>query len=279
MTEEPVTKRKSLLHHIPTVLVLGVHAGVLAAPFFFTWRLLACALATYVVQMLVITGGYHRYFSHRAYKTSRVFQLVLAWIGASTIQNGPLWWASWHRHHHKHADEIGDAHSPVRRGFWYAHVGWVMDPAHDHADLRNVRDLSRYPELRFIDRFSWVPVVTFATTTFLLGGLGALVWVFAVATTASFHATLFVNSLAHGPTRHARRYDTADSSRNNFWLALLTFGEGWHNNHHRFMCVARQGFRWWEIDMTYYVLRVLSAFGVIHSMRQAPANAMIGRKH
>jgi stearoyl-CoA desaturase (delta-9 desaturase) len=268
-------QKRSPLRHIPTFLVLAVHAGALAAPLVFSWRLLAAALASYVVQMFVITGGYHRYFSHRAYKTSRVFQFVLAWAGASTMQNGPLWWASWHRHHHRHSDEPTDAHSPVRRGFWYAHLGWVMDGTHDVPPLGNLRDFTRYPELRFIDRFSWLPVAVFGLTTYLVGGLGALLWVFALATTASFHATLFINSLAHGPTRRPRRYDTGDHSRNSLWLALLTLGEGWHNNHHRFMSVARQGFRWWEVDVTFYVLKALSLFGVVRALRPPPASARL----
>jgi len=268
------TNEKTLLQHIPTVLVLVVHASVLVAPFVFTWRLLVAAVATYLVQMFVITGGYHRYFSHRSYKTSRAFQLVLAWLGASTMQNGPLWWASWHRWHHRHADTIHDAHSPTLRGRWYAHVGWVMDKAHDRAPLENIRDFTKFPELRFIDRFSWLPVVIFAAATFALGGLPAFVWIFGVATTASFHATLFINSLAHGETRRARRYATADKSRNSFWLALLTLGEGWHNNHHRFMSVARQGFRWWEVDVTFYLLKLLSFAGVVHALRPPPASAL-----
>jgi len=267
--------RRSPLRHIPTFLVLAVHAGALFAPLLFTWHLLVAALASYVVQMFVITGGYHRYFAHRSYKTSRVFQFLLAWVGASTMQNGPLWWASWHRYHHRHADTPSDAHSPVLRGFWYAHIGWVMDGTHDRPPVDNLRDFTRYPELRFIDRFSWLPVAVFGAVTFLAGGLGALLWVFALATVASFHATLFINSLAHGPTRRPRRYDTADSSRNSLWLALLTLGEGWHNNHHRFMSVTRQGFRWWEIDVTYYILEALSLVGVVRSLRQPPASARL----
>jgi stearoyl-CoA desaturase (Delta-9 desaturase) len=263
MSSGPRPKKRSLL----------VHAGALVAPFFFTRRLLACALASYAVQMFVITGGYHRYFAHRAYKTSRAVQLVLAWLGASTLQNGPLWWASWHRYHHKHADKADDAHSPVLRGFRYAHMGWFMDGTHDRAPLENIRDFTRYPELRFVDRFPWIPVIAFASVTFLVGGVGALLWVFAFATTMSFHATLFVNSLAHGRSRRPRRYDTDDSSRNSLWLALLTFGEGWHNNHHRFMSVARQGFRWWQIDVTFYVLKLLSMVGIVRSLRPPPASA------
>ncbi|HSQ68190.1 MAG TPA: fatty acid desaturase [Polyangiaceae bacterium] len=268
-------QERSPLRHIPTFFVLAVHAGAFFAPLVFTWHLLVAALASYVVQMFVITGGYHRYFSHRSYKTSRVFQFVLAWVGASTMQNGPLWWASWHRYHHRHADKPTDVHSPVLRGFRYAHIGWVMDGTHDRPPLDNIRDFTRYPELRFIDRFSWLPVAVFGAVTYLVGGLGALLWVFALATVASFHATLFINSLAHGPARRPRRYDTDDSSRNSLWLALLTLGEGWHNNHHRFMSVARQGFRWWEIDVTYYILRALSLVGVVRSLRQPPASARL----
>jgi stearoyl-CoA desaturase (Delta-9 desaturase) len=257
--------------HIPTFLVLAVHAAALVAPLFFSWRLLLAAVVTYVVQMFVITGGYHRYFSHRAFKTSRAFQLLLAWVGASTMQNGPLWWASWHRWHHRHSDEPLDAHSPIRRGFVYAHIGWVMDGTHDVPPLENIRDFTRYPELRFIDRNSWLPVVTFAAVTYLVGGAGAFFWVFALATTLSFHATLFINSLSHGPSRY-RRYDTGDMSRNSALLAIIALGEGWHNNHHRYMSCARQGFYWWEVDVTFYLLKALSALGVVHGLRKPPAS-------
>ena len=272
MPTASIPQKRSPLRHVPTTLVLLVHAGILFAPFTFTWPRLFAGLASYAVQMFVITGGYHRYFSHRAFKTSRAFQLVLAWLGASTMQNGPLWWASWHRHHHRWADTERDSHSPARRGRWYAHIGWVMDGTHDRAPLENIADFTRYPELRFVDRFSWVPVLVFALVTFAIGGVGALVWVFAVATTLSFHATLFINSLAHGRKKAPQRYELDDYSRNSFWLALLTLGEGWHNNHHRWMSSARQGFRWWEIDVTYYALVLLSTMGVVRGLRSPPAS-------
>ena len=261
--------------HIPTFLVLAVHAGAIAAPFFFSRRLLVAALVSYLVQMFVITAGYHRYFSHRAFKTSRAFQLVLAWLGTSTMQNGPLWWASWHRWHHRWSDTDRDAHSPIRRGFWYAHIGWVMDGTHDEPPLENLRDFTRYPELRFIDRHRWLPVVTFAVATFAIGGLGALLWVFALATTLSFHATLFINSLSHG--RGRRPYETGDMSRNSMLLALITLGEGWHNNHHRYMSCARQGFMWWEVDVTFYLLKLLSYSGLVRGLRPVPAGYVATR--
>jgi stearoyl-CoA desaturase (delta-9 desaturase) len=238
----------------------------------FTGALLALAIGSYLLRMWAITAGYHRYFSHRSFKTSRAFQLVLGILGTSAMQNGPLWWASWHRRHHRFSDTPQDAHSPRVRGFWYAHMGWFLDGTHDDPDLSNVRDLTRYPELRFLDKHKWLPIVAYAFVCAAIAGLPGVVWGFCVPTVLSLHATMLINSLAH--VWGARRFATEDDSRNNAILAVVTLGEGWHNNHHHAMTSARQGFYWWEIDFTYYVLVVLSLLGIVWDLRAPSAAAL-----
>jgi stearoyl-CoA desaturase (delta-9 desaturase) len=250
-----------------------MHLSVLCAFLVpFTLKLLALAVGSYLLRMWAITAGYHRYFAHRSFKTSRAFQLVLAILGTSAMQNGPLWWASWHRRHHKFSDTIEDAHSPVVRGFWHAHMGWFLDGSHDDPDLSNVRDLARYPELRFLDKHKWLPIVAFAFGCAAIAGLPGVVWGFCIPTVLALHATMLINSLAH--VWGSRRYATPDESRNNALLALVTLGEGWHNNHHHAMTSARQGFFWWEIDITYYALRVLAAFGIVWDLRAPSETAL-----
>ena len=247
-----------------------------------SWVAVSVALTLYVLRMLAITGFYHRYFSHKAFRTSRAMQFVFALLGASAAQRGPLWWASQHRHHHAHADDEQDAHSPHRHGFLWSHTGWFMARANFATRMAMVPDLAKFPELRFLDRFdALVPLVLafglygagelLAHLAPALGtsGLQLVVWGFVISTVVLYHATFTVNSLAH--TIGRRRYATRDQSRNNLWLALLTFGEGWHNNHHHFPGSARQGFYWWEIDLTYYFLKLLAALGLIWDLRPVPA--------
>jgi len=244
-------------------------AAVHAACVFVVWcpptrGLVALAVAGYVMRMWAVTAGYHRYFAHRAYKTSRAFQLVLAILGGTALQQGPLWWASWHRRHHKYADRPGDPHSPELDGFWHAHVGWIF--THGPVDLSNVKDLARYRELRWLDRHSYVPVVAYALVCLAIAGPAGVVWGFVVSSIFVVHATLLINSLAH--RWGTRRFDTADTSRNNALLAVVTFGEGWHNNHHHDMTSARQGLRWWEVDVSYYTLQLLAWLGVVWDVRR-----------
>jgi stearoyl-CoA desaturase (delta-9 desaturase) len=254
--------RARLVNIASTSVVAGVHVLCVGVPFVtLTWRIAALTAASYLLQVLGITAGYHRYFSHHAFKTSRVFQFVLAWLGCSAMQNGPLWWVSGHRRHHRHSDKPGDPHSPILRGFWYAHIGWVLDGTNDHPDLVNVRDFSCYPELRFLDTYKWVPTIVNAVACFLFLGLPGLVWVFGIGTTLAFHAPLFVNSLGH--LRGRRRFDTHDSSRNNAVLGVLVLGEGWHNNHHHAQRLARHGRVWWEVDVTYYMIRALQVLRIV----------------
>ena len=265
----PPLRRFTAKERVSNALFVAVHLSLLFAfvvhP---SAKVVALALGGYVLRMWAVTGGYHRYFAHRTYRTSRAFQLVLAVLGATTMQNGPIWWASVHRTHHKHSDAPGDHHSPSKRGFWYAHIGWVFDRTvlPRPRDESNVRDLTRYPELCWVDDHDWAPLGAYAVICFAVGGVPGLVWGFSVGTLAVFHATMLINSAAH--LWGSRRYTTSDRSRNCALLAVLTLGEGWHNNHHHYMSSARQGFFWWEIDITYYVLRALARLGVIWSVRE-----------
>jgi stearoyl-CoA desaturase (Delta-9 desaturase) len=247
-----------------------------------SWFAVAVALAMYALRMFAITGFYHRYFSHKAFRTSRPLQFVFAMLGAASVQRGPLWWAAHHRNHHRHSDTARDVHSPVVRGFVWSHMGWFLTTHGFRTDRSVIRDLERFPELRLLDRFDILVPVLLAAALFGAGmllerhapalgtdGPQLLVWGFFVSTVVLFHATVTINSLAH--RWGSRRFATRDNSRNNWVLALLTFGEGWHNNHHHYPGSARQGFRWWEIDLTYYVLRAMAVFGLVWDLKPVPA--------
>jgi stearoyl-CoA desaturase (delta-9 desaturase) len=234
---------------------------------------LALFATTLFVRLFAITGGYHRYFSHRTYKTSRAFQLLLALLGTSATQKGPLWWASMHRLHHRYSDRPGDPHSP-REGFWHAHQGWIFDGRWDATRNDQVRDLARYPELVWLNRWHIVPPVALALLCCWIGGLSGFVWGFAISTTVLWHVTYSINSLTHRWGRP--RYETGDDSRNSVILALATLGEGWHNNHHYYPSCARQGFFWWEIDVTYYLLCGLRGLGLLWDIREPPARILHG---
>ena len=216
----------------------------------------------------MIGAGYHRYFSHRSYSTSRVFQFLLAFMSQTTTQKSVLWWAAKHRHHHLHSDTEHDVHSPRHYGFIYSHFGWIFSARHDATDLSKVSDFARYPELMWLHKLEVMPAVMLAVLVWLLGGWTDLVVGFFWSTVLVYHATFSINSLAHVHGR--QRYVTGDDSRNNWFLAIFTMGEGWHNNHHAYQASARQGFRWWEYDPTYYILKALSWMGVIWNMRIPP---------
>jgi len=252
----------------------AMHAVAIATPFVapVAWRWVALAAALYAVRMFAITAGYHRYFSHRAYRTSRAFQLVLAVVGATAVQKGPLWWAAHHRDHHRFSDGPDDVHSPLEQGFWWSHVGWILSRRHDATKLDRVKDLARYPELVWLDRFHLVPAVALAAGLLVAGGVPALLWGFFVSTVVLWHGTFVINSLAHVVGR--QRYATGDGSRNSLALALVTFGEGWHNNHHFYPSAANQGFFWWEVDVSYALLRALQAVGLVKDLRTPPRRVL-----
>jgi stearoyl-CoA desaturase (delta-9 desaturase) len=239
------------------------------------------AAGLYFLRMFAITGFYHRYFSHRTFKTSRVAQFIFAVLGAAAVQRGPIWWAAHHRHHHAFSDKEQDIHSPVQRGFLWSHMGWFLSRRHFAPDLGRVRDLTSYRELVLLDRFDILVPFLLGLGLLLLGKLLAvtapqlgtsggqlLVWGFFISTVACYHCTYTINSLCH--VWGTRRYATRDDSRNNFWLALITLGEGWHNNHHHYPSAVRQGFYWWEFDLTYYMLRLLAALGIIWDLKPVP---------
>jgi stearoyl-CoA desaturase (delta-9 desaturase) len=243
---------------------------------------LAVAAAAYVVRMFALTGFYHRYFAHRTFSASRPVQFVFALLGAASVQRGPLWWAAHHRNHHRHADTAFDPHAPGVHGFLWSHMGWFLTPRAFRTDFERVPDLARFPELRWLDRYDVAIPLALAALMFVLGawlsrvapglhtgGMQMLVWGFFVSTVVLFHATVTINSLAH--RWGSRRFATRDDSRNNPWLALVTFGEGWHNNHHFFPGSVRQGFRWWEVDLTWYGLEAMRLLGLIHDLKPIPA--------
>ncbi len=256
---------------VKSIPFLAVHAVALAGALLtpFSGWLLALAAGSYVVRMFGITAGYHRYFAHRSYRTGRAFQLLLAVLGAATTQKGPLWWAGHHRDHHRSSDTPADIHSPVQRGFWWSHAGWILCRRYEATPTARIRDFARYPELRWLDRHHLVPVIAYAVALWAVGGVAALVWGYFVSTVLLWHGTFLVNSLAHVVGR--RRYPTTDESRNSFLIALATLGEGWHNNHHHYQSTANQGWFWWEVDVSWYALRALAALGIVRDLRTPPA--------
>lgn len=261
-----------IIHPSPVPFVI-VHLVCLAAIWTdVTATALWICLAFYVIRMFGITAGYHRYFSHRSFKTGRVFQFVLAWIAQASAQRGALWWAAKHRHHHRHSDTPDDVHSPRHRGFWYSHLGWIFTNEHDATDFDAVPDLTKYPELVWLEKHDKWPAVSFALVAFLIGGWPGVIVGFFWSTVLTYHGTFFINSLAH--VHGSQRYVTGDDSRNNWWLAIITLGEGWHNNHHAYQRATRQGFRWYEFDPTFYVLKALSWARVVWDLGEAPADVV-----
>ncbi len=224
--------------------------------------------ALYWGRMFFITGGYHRYFSHRTYKLGRGMQFVMAFGGGTAIQKGALWWAGHHRNHHRYSDTDLDLHSP-QKGFWWSHVGWILCDKNNEFDADGIRDFAKYPELRWLTRHDYFAPFLLGVATYLIGGWSGLIFGFFGSTVLLWHSTFLVNSLAHVMGR--RRYATTDTSRNSVIIALLTMGEGWHNNHHYYQASCRQGFFWWEIDPTYYILKGLSFVGLVKDLKAPPA--------
>ncbi len=241
-----------------------------------TWTSVLLCISLYWLRIFAIGAGYHRYFSHRAYTTSRAFQFILAVMSQSTAQKSVLWWAAKHRHHHLHSDTEHDVHSPRQSGFLYSHLGWIFARENDTANLTKVADLAAYPELMWLHKYEIVPAIVLGFVCFLIDGWTGLVVGFFWSTVLVYHATFCINSLAH--VHGKKRYVTGDDSRNNWLLALFTMGEGWHNNHHAYQSSVRQGFRWWEIDCTFYVLKALSLLGVVWDLKSPPA-AVVQNEH
>jgi stearoyl-CoA desaturase (delta-9 desaturase) len=266
---------------VPFILL---HLSCLAVFFVgVSWFAVVVMVVFYLLRMFAITAFYHRYFSHKAFKTSRPVQFFFALIGVMSTQNGPLWWAAHHRYHHRHADKEGDLHSP-RDGFWYSHMGWFLNKQNFATQEHLVKDWIRFPELKWLDRHSVLVSVMTAASFWIIGsalahfapslktnGIQLFVWGFLISTVLLTHVTLTINSFAH--RFGFRTYDTQDDSRNNWFLALITLGEGWHNNHHFCPASVRQGFVWWQIDISYYVLRMMAAVGLIWDLVPIPKKA------
>ena len=277
----PETDQKEVdwLRIIPLIFL---HLGCLGVFWVgWSWTAVIVSLTLYVIRMFAITGFYHRYFSHKTFKTNRMWQFVFAVMGNASVQRGPLWWAAHHRHHHRHTDLEQDVHSPSRHGFWWSHIGWMTSKANFATKMTYVKDWAKYPELRWLNRFDTVVPIVMAVSLYIFGellerfapqlgtnGWQLVVWGFFISTTVLLHATVTINSFDH--MYGTRRYDTPDTSRNNALLSLITLGEGWHNNHHHYAVTARQGFYWWEIDITYYLLVLMSWFGIIRDLRPVP---------
>jgi len=277
------------LDYTVCVQFLLLHLACLA----FIWTgvsaaaLIVC-LSLYLLRMFAITAGFHRFFAHRTYRTSRVFQFLLAFLGTSSYQKGPLWWSAHHRHHHLYSDTAADLHSPVSRSLWRSQVGWFLMRDSQTTHVKLIPNLMKFHDLRLLDRFYSVPPILLAVSVFGLGamlqryapslgtsGSQMLVWGFFISTVLLYHGTFSVNSLAH--IFGGRRFDTGDQSRNNLLVALITLGEGWHNNHHYYPATERQGIYWWEIDVSHYTLRVLSWLGVVWGLQKHHVNVAEGQ--
>lgn len=281
----PETDQKEVdwLRIVPLIFL---HLGCLGVFWVgWSWTAVIVSLTLYFIRMFAITGFYHRYFSHKTFKTNRAWQFVFGVMGNASVQRGPLWWAAHHRHHHRHTDQEQDVHSPSRHGFWWSHIGWMTSKANFATKMTYVKDWAQYPELRWLNRFDTVVPIVLAISLYGFGellehfapqlgtnGWQLVVWGFFISTTVLLHATVTINSFDH--MYGTRRYDTPDTSRNNALLSLITLGEGWHNNHHHYAVAARQGFYWWEIDITYYLLVLMSWFGIIRDLRPVPEHVI-----
>ena len=243
----------------------------------FSLKGLAVAIGLYYARVFFVCTAYHRYFSHRTFKTSRVFQFILAFCAQTTAQKGALWWASHHRWHHKYSDLPEDVHSAKLKGFWYSHVGWILGMEWAATDYKRIGDLARFPELRALNHVALchVPAILYFVTLYLVGGGWLLMWGGFVSTVILWHGTFTINSLSHMFGK--RRYQTTDDSRNNWLLALVTLGEGWHNNHHYYQSSANQGFRWYEIDISYYIIKLMEAVHLVWDVRKAPDHIVYGQ--
>lgn len=260
-------------HWAKAIPMAAIHVGaILGIVLGASWHVWALCGFLYFSRMFAVTGFYHRYFSHRTFQTSRVMQFVMAFWAQTSSQRGILWWAAHHRDHHKFSDTEHDVHSPRETGFWHSHVGWLFDQ-NGETDFRRVKDLGRYPELRLLNRYWYAPPMLLALACFTLAGWPGLLVGFMASTVFTWHATFTINSLSH--VWGSRPYATPDDSRNNWFLALLTLGEGWHNNHHHFMNSTRQGFRWWQVDVTYYLLKGMEKLGLVWNLKEPPPHVRL----
>lgn len=278
-------RRRSPVRFNKTIEMILIHLVPLLAFFTgvttFDW---VVAVVLYFTRMFFITGFYHRYFSHRTFKTSRWFQFVMAFLAETSMQKGVLWWGAHHRVHHRTSDKPEDPHSMKQYGFWYSHIGWILGPDYKDTDYEGISDFSKYKELVWLNKYYVVPPLILMAILMVLGGIvngGGVLDAFSVpgglstlfigyflSTVVLYHGTFSINSLMHKLGR--KRYESGDESRNSVILALVTLGEGWHNNHHYYESSTRQGFFWWEIDITYYLLKLMSWVGLVWDIREVP---------
>jgi stearoyl-CoA desaturase (Delta-9 desaturase) len=267
-----VVAARKLSSAMTAIGFFAMHIGCIGIFFVeFSWYAVALGVVLYLIRGFGLTGGFHRYFAHRAYKTSRWFQFCLAVMGCAALQRGAMWWAAHHRLHHKHSDQEEDPHSPISHSVWFSHVGWVLSKRYDRIEWEQMKDFKKYPELLWLEKFDLVPGVLIGLCCLALGP-SYFFWSFLFGTICLYHTTFMVNSVCH--LFGTRRFETKDRSRNNAFVAMLTMGEGWHNNHHHYPSAARQGFKWWEVDLSYIILKTLSLFGIVWDLRQPTPRAL-----
>ncbi|MGH8583589.1 MAG: acyl-CoA desaturase [Gammaproteobacteria bacterium] len=267
MSEIAVDEQAERVIWQDTILFIVLHLLTLYAFLFqFEWRWLALAVASYYLRMFALSAGFHRYFSHHSYQTSRVFRFLLAFLGECSLQKGVLWWASHHRHHHRHSDQPEDVHSPLHKGFFWSHMGWILCRKYKDVNAEFIQDFMTSPELVWFNDNTWLPANLYILTLYLLFGPLGVLWGFVVGTVLLWHGTFTINSLVH--VWGTRPYATGDNSRNNLIGAILTLGDGWHNNHHHYPVSVRHGFRWWQIDPTYYLLCGLERLGLVWDLKR-----------
>ena len=263
-----------------TIILALVHTGAVAALFLFNWRAFASAvLLVWIATGFGISLGYHRLHTHRSYKVPRLLEYFFAVCGTVTLEGGPIFWVAVHRIHHQKSDQPGDPHSP-REGAWWSHMGWILFGEAKH---NNTRLMAKYaPDLakdRFyvwLNDYHWIPPVIVGLMLLVVGGLPMFLWGGCLRTVVGLHATWAVNSVTH--LWGSRRFATRDDSRNNWWVALFTFGEGWHNNHHAHPSSARHGLAWYELDISWITIKFLKHLGVARSVRVARLNSPLAER-
>jgi stearoyl-CoA desaturase (delta-9 desaturase) len=272
VSPEPIVlSNRFKLNWLTTVVLILLHIGAVAALFMFSWRVFAATVFLYWMTIgLGISLGYHRLHTHRSYRVPRLLEYFFAVCGSMTLEGGPIFWVAMHRIHHQKSDQPGDPHSP-REGAWWAHVGWIMFGQSNHSNTRLLSkyapDLARHPFYIWLNNYHWVPLTVLAMLLVAVGGLPLFLWGICVRVVVGLHATWLVNSATH--LWGNRRFETRDDSRNSWWVALLTFGEGWHNNHHAHPTSARHGLAWYEFDPSWIQIRILKFLGIARSIKVA----------
>ncbi len=264
-----------------TTTVFGLlHVGAVAALFMFSWRSLAVAVALYWISVgFGISLGYHRLHTHRSFRVPQALEYLFALFGTLTLQGGPLFWVATHRIHHSRSDQPGDPHSP-RDGAWWSHMGWILFGESKHADTRAMAryapDLAKHRFYVWLNNYHWLPVVVLGVALFAIGGLPMMLWGTCLRIVVGLHATWLVNSASH--LWGSRRFATNDDSRNNWWVALMTFGEGWHNNHHAHPTSARHGLAWYEFDISWITLHVMKFLRLAKNIRVAKVTSSLAER-